>query len=282
MTELTFPLDKKQKYVIMLAPSFVVDFSYPEIIFQLKELGFDKVVELTFGAKMINRDYHKKLKDTGGLVISSVCPGIVETIKNRFPKYKKNLILVDSPMVAMARICKKYFPKHKIVFVSPCNFKKIEAEKTKIVDFVIDYQRLKKVLDENKISEKKFRGKEMMFDKFYNDYTKIYPLSGGLSKTANIDNVLNCNETLIVDGVDEIIKFLNKPDKKIKFLDVTFCKGGCIGGPLVNSQLPILLRKKRVLKYMHRAEKESIPENRKGLVEKARGISFHSNYPKNN
>jgi hypothetical protein len=59
---LKFPL--QGKYIIMLAPSFVVDFSYPQIIGQLKELGFDKIVELTFGAKMVNREYHKILENS--------------------------------------------------------------------------------------------------------------------------------------------------------------------------------------------------------------------------
>jgi len=273
--DLNFPL--KGKYVAMLAPSFVVDFSYPQIIFQLKELGFDKVVELTFGAKMINRDYHEKLKNSKGLIISSVCPGIVETIQDKFPKYKKNLISVDSPMVAMARICKKTYLKHKIVFISPCHFKKTEAKQSKIIDYVLDYQELKKIFSDRKISEKKYTKKKILFDKFYNDYTKIYPLSGGLSKTANIDNVLKCNETKIADGIADVIKFLNKPDKKIKFLDVTFCKGGCIGGPCVNSKLSIPLRKKKVLDYMKKSLSEDIPDTKKGLIEKAKGISFKSN-----
>jgi iron only hydrogenase large subunit-like protein len=277
MGNLNFPL--KGKYAAMLAPSFVVDFSYPQIIFQLKELGFDKVVELTFGAKMINRDYHKKLKSSNGLVISSVCPGIVETIKEKFPEYEKNLISVDSPMVAMAKICKKTYPQHKVVFISPCNFKKVEAKQSKIIDAVIDYKELKNILAQNKIGEKKYSKKKILFDKFYNDYTKIYPLSGGLSKTANVDNVLDCNETKIADGIAEVINFLNNPDKKIKFLDVTFCKGGCIGGPCVNSKKPILFRKKKVLKYMKKSLSEDIPEHKKGLVEKAKGISFKSSYP---
>ena len=277
MSELTFPL--KGKYVAMLAPSFVVDFSYPQIIFALKELGFDKVVELTFGAKMINRDYHKKLKTSNELIISSVCPGIVETISERFPEYKKNLVFIDSPMVAMARICKKTYPKHKIVFISPCNFKKVEAKKTGLVDYVLDYKELKKILIKNKIHKKKYEKKKILFDKFYNDYTKVYPLSGGLSKTANISHVLKCNETKIVDGISEVIKFLNHPNKKIKFLDVTFCKGGCIGGPCVNSRLPLKLRKKKVLKYMKKSLTEDIPESKKGLIGKAKGISFKSTYP---
>jgi iron only hydrogenase large subunit-like protein len=274
---LIFPL--KGKYVAMLAPSFVVDFSYPKIVSQLKDLGFDKIVELTFGAKMINRDYHKKLKNSRELVISSVCPGIVETIKAKLPQYKKNLIKVDSPMAAMAKICKKTYPQHKVVFIAPCNFKKTEAENSKYVDYVMDYGELNELL--KKFERKVKRRKPLvssLFDKFYNDYTKVYPLSGGLSKTAHVRGILKEEEVMVIDGINEVIKFLNNPNKKIKFLDVTFCKGGCIGGPCIVSKLPLTLRKKRVLDYMKVAEKEEIPEHRKGIIKEAKGISFKSEF----
>lgn len=272
---LTFPL--KGKYVAMLAPSFVVDFSYPEIISKLKKLGFDKVVELTFGAKMINRDYHKILKKTKKLVISSVCPGIVETIKNKFPQYKKNLILVDSPMIATAKICRRIYPRHKVVFFSPCNFKKIEAEKSGYVDYVLNYQELQSLLN----NHKNLKIGEIFFDKFYNDYTKIYPLSGGLSKTAHLRNVLGERETKIIDGIADVENFLENPSPEIRFLDVTFCKGGCVGGPNIVSKEPLSNRKKKVLDYMKLADKERIPLENKGVVRKAKGISFMSNFPNN-
>jgi len=270
VSKLKFPL--KGKYIAMLAPSFIVDFSYPSIISQLKELGFDKVVELTFGAKMINREYHKLLENSNKLVISSVCPGIVETIKDKFPSYKNNLILVDSPMRAMAKICRKTYPKHKVVFISPCNFKKIEAKNSGVVDFVIDYKELKELILKYKIQPNK---KNVCFDKFYNDYTKIYPLAGGLSKTAHLKGVVKKNEVRIIDGVGEVSKFLEKPDKKIKFLDVNFCIGGCIGGPCINSKENINVRKKRVLSYLKLSDKEDIPNTRLGLIEKANNINFY-------
>lgn len=274
---LTFPL--KEKCVAMLAPCFIVDFSYPKIISQFRDLGFDKVVELTFGAKMINHEYHKILKESKGLMISSVCPGIVETIRGKLSNYKKNLIPVDSPMIATAKICKKIYPDHKTIFISPCNFKKIEAQSSPYVDYVIDNTELQKLLTDYKLIDKKYSKKDMkIFDSFYNDYTKIYPIAGGLSKTAHLKNILKPDESLAIDGIDKVIKFLNNPDPKIKFLDVTFCKGGCIGGPKINSKLPLILRRKKVLSYFKEAEKEKIPENRKGLIKKATGISFKTGY----
>ena len=255
----------------MLAPSFVVDFSYPQIIGQLKELGFDKIVELTFGAKMVNREYHKILENSNKLVISSVCPGIVETIKEKFPKYKNNLITVVSPMIAMAKVCKKFYPKHKIVFISPCNFKKIEAKKSGLIDYVIDYKELKEILKKKKIPIKNY---DFRFDKFYNDYTKIYPLAGGLSKTAHLKGILKKEEIKVMDGINKVSKFLKKPEKNIKFFDCNFCLGGCIGGPCINSQESISRRRKKVLDYFAVAQKEEIPRFRKGLVRTAKGINF--------
>jgi iron only hydrogenase large subunit-like protein len=276
LMHLDIPL--KGKYVIMLAPSFIVDFSYPEIIGALKKLGFDKVVEVTYGAKMINREYHKILKNTKDkLIISTTCPGIVETIKNNFPDYKKNLIKIDSPMTAMAKICKKTYPLHKIVFLSPCDFKKIEADICKQIDYVLDFRELQKLFIQNKIKLGSFNGKKYLFDKFYNDYTKIYPLAGGLSKTAQVKDVLQKDAHIDLDGISKVIKFLKKPDSKIKFLDCTFCIGGCIGGPKINSLAPIFIRKKRVLNYLKKAKQEDIPELKKGLIKKSKGIIFRKN-----
>jgi len=260
-----------KKMVAMVAPSFVVDFGYPEIIHYLKQIGFDKVVELTFGAKMINRDYHKILKKSKNkLMISSACPGIVNTIKNSHPELVNNLVLVDSPMIAMAKICKKHFPKHKTVFISPCDFKKTEADKSKYLDYVIDYSQLRELIKRFKLKKSK---RKIQFDKFYNDYTKIYPLSGGLSKTAHMKGILKADEILIMDGIADVIKFLKNPNPKIKFMDVLFCQGGCIGGPHT-SKYSLRRKRKKVMKYLKKSEKEDIPENRKGLIRKAEGINF--------
>jgi len=265
----------KSRIVAMLAPSFVAQFDYPQIITQLKELGVDKVVELTFGAKMVNREYHRLLKGAKKLLISSACPGIVETIRHRMPEYRSSLMPVDSPMIAMAKICKKFYQNHLTLFVSPCIFKKIEAMQSEYVDIVIGYNELEKLFEQHNIIPKKTK-KFITFDKFYNDYTKIYPLSGGLSKTMHAKGILKEDEIKVIDGITNVLKFLKKPNPKVKFLDVTFCKGGCIGGPLLTNKLSIEDRKKRVMKYMNVAKKEPIPKGEEGVVEKAKGIKFSS------
>jgi iron only hydrogenase large subunit-like protein len=266
---LKFPL--KGKYVAMLAPSYIVEFDYPSIIHKLKKLGFDKVVELTFGAKLVNREYHKKLEKSKGLVISSPCPGIVENIKARFPQYAVNLAKIDSPMVATAKICKKIYPLHKTVFISPCNYKKMEVENSSVVDYVIDYRELEGLFRRYNIKESK---KKAHFDKFYNEYTKIYPVSGGLAKTAHLKGAIKKNQIKVLDGIGNVFAFLKNPDPKIRFLDVLFCNGGCVGGPCITSNLDIKKRKKKVLDYLKLAKHEGIPKYRRGIIEKSENLVF--------
>jgi len=270
--ELESELSKKTKLVAMLAPCFVAQFDYPQIIQQLKELGFDKIVELTFGAKIVNHEYHKILKKSKGFLISSVCPGIVQTILQQFPKYKKNLIPVYSPMIVMGKICKKEYPHHKTVFMAPCTFKKLEAETTNDVDITIGMDELEKLLKKHNIKPKKELKGKLKFDKFYNDYTKIYPLAGGLSKTAHLKDIIKQTDSKAIDGIKEVMKFLKKPEKNIKFLDANFCIGGCIGGPLLTQKITLNEKKKRVLDYVKLAMHESIPGGKKGVLEEAKGI----------
>jgi len=276
-------LKKKVKMVVMLAPSFVVDFSYPEIIPMLYSLGFDKVVEVTYGAKMVNREYHKKLRRSKQLLISTACPGVAKIVESKFPEFKKNLALIDSPMVAMGKVCKKYYPLYKVVFVSPCDFKKMEAENSKNINYVIDFSELKKIFIKFKIKVPLVKkDSNVCFDKFYNDYTKIYPTAGGLSKTANLNGILNNREIYVAEGIKDLVKFLENPDSRIRFLDATFCSGSCIGGPKIVSKESIRKRTKKVKSYLKYSRRKDIPEEKKGLVSRAKGLVFRQNLKNKN
>jgi len=272
-------INSKIKKVAMVAPSFLTDFSYPSIVNQLKELGFDEVVEVTFGAKIVNREYHRFLKEGGKLCISSTCPGVVESVKNNIELvcFKENIALLDSPMVAMGKVCRKLYSDYKIFFISPCHMKKIEANKSPYVDYTIDYQQLKVFFEHKNISQ---NNSYTTFDKLYNDYTKVYPLSGGLTKTAKIKNILKRKEYKIEDGWSKVQKLLfkikknQKKYKHLKFLDVTFCPGGCIGGSCTNQNLSTRKKYKMVKRYMKNSLREKIPEKKKGLFSRIKGMKF--------
>jgi len=280
----------KTKLVLMCAPSFVVDFDYENFVSTMRGLGFDKVTELTFGAKIVNQQYHKYIKEhfsdyelNGKNIdkkflnkfISSVCPATVELVKNRHPNLVKYLMPFVSPMSTMAKIVKKNFPKHKIIFLAPCSAKKFEAaklldkKKKRIIDAAITFAEMKQIVAKEKPNFKNIPEK---FDSFYNDYTKVYPLSGGLSSTLHVKGILHKNDIVIKDGCTELEKLFSSTPNKV-FYDVLFCKGGCIGGPGIASRAPIFAKKRRVIRYSNFAKKEKM-DGRQGLDKYTKGLDF--------
>lgn len=272
--------NKSEKYLCMLAPSFVSVYEYPNIIYRLRALGFDKVVEVTFGAKMTNINYYEILKNqTDRTWIASPCPTLVNMIKVKYPHLKANLVPVHSPMGSMALVVKHHFPDHKVVFIGPCFTKKIEAKEIGIIDEVLTFKELDILFKEEKIPEKITDSKyTITFDKLYNDYTKVYPLSGGLSSTLQYNDILKKKDILVTDGMTNIIKVLDGFKdgyyKNYKFLDILSCEGGCINGPGIEYKYPIKERVKRVKKYKEYASRYEKDLGKAGKKIDAKGIDF--------
>lgn len=277
-----------EKYLCMLAPSFVAEFDYPNIIYRLRMLGFNDVVELTFGAKMVNLAYYEILKESiekgeSKTWISSPCPTLVNMIRTKFPQLIPNLVPVFSPMGAMALVCRKYYPGYRIVFVGPCVTKKMEAEELGNIDEVLTFKELQALFIEKNIPEKVTDTKYCVtFEKFYNDYTKIYPVSGGLSSTLHYKNILKEKDILVIEGVENIIKVLSEFKdgvyKNYKFLDILTCDGGCINGPGMIGERSVRERTKKVMEYREYARQYERDLGRSGKKLLVSDINFRREY----
>lgn len=276
-------LIKNNEAVAMLAPTFAIDFKYPNIIGMLKHLGFKEVTELTFGARMVNwayANYIKEHKDQE-LFISSPCPTVVALIKTQYPELVKYLMPIVSPMAAMARVHKKLNPNCKVIFISPCWAKELlEAPKYKEIDAVITLKDLKTIFEQENIKEEDFTG-EYYFDSLVREYTKIYPVSGGLASTSHIQKLFREGEILITDGVENIKKAfeeIKNKTKPYKFLDLLNCPGGCIGGPAINRQdLSTEQRKEIIFEYAHRSSKATMGAH-EGKVKDAKDVDLSATY----
>lgn len=264
-------LKSESKVFLMAAPSFPIDFDYNNFVLSMKKLGFDKVSELTFGAKIVNhkyRDYINSHKDQK-MFITSPCPSIVNLIKTQLPEYVKYLMPFDSPMTAMAKIVKKNYPNYKIVFLSPCFAKKIEANNSGLINATVTFKEMKELLEGEKIKAPKTKA---FFEKFYNEYTKVYPIDGGLAKTMQAKEIFKKNEIVSCSDCAKIKEIFEK-NKGKKFFDLLFCKGGCIGGPGIASNESTIKRKKKVLDYKLSSEQEVMGKKR-GLIKHIEGIDF--------
>lgn len=274
-----------EKTVCLLAPAFPVDFAYPDIVMQLKGIWCTKVVELTYAAKIINMQYMELFKqDPSKQRICTNCPTIVKYIQNKYPQHADKLINIGSPMVIMSRFVKKeYGDDFKTIFVGPCLTKKIEAKESWDVDYAITFKELQQIFDhykENNVPMKEFHfdvteSGDADFDKFYNDYTKVFPLTGAVADTLHYRDVLWPDQVLIVDELKNMpaaIEYMEK-NPNIKFLDPLACPGWCIGGPWVISQAPIKERAEKVKKYKVYCRKDKIGK-KEGKFEYATWLDF--------
>jgi len=276
-------LIKNNTAVAMLAPTFAIDFKYPNIIGMLRHLGFKEVTELTFGARMVNWAYANHIKEhpEQELFISSPCPTVTAMIQIQYPELVKFLMPIVSPMIAMARVHKKFNPDCKVIFISPCWAKEnVEAPKFKEIDAVITLQDLKKIFLEENIQEKDFT-ENYYFDSFIREYTKIYPISGGLASTSHIQKLFKEGEILITDGVENIKKAFEdfKAGKSpYKFMDLLNCDGGCIGGPAINNKdFPTEKKKEIIFEYTHRSSEATMGKH-EGKVDDAKDIDLKTSF----
>ncbi len=273
-------LIKENKSVALLAPTFCIDFKYPAIIGMLKELGFDEVTELTYGARMVNWAYEQYIKENPKqeYFIASPCPTVVSFVQARYPELVKYLVPVVSPLVAMAKIYRKHNPSHRIVFISPCLAKKVlEAPRYKeCIDDVITLQELSQTFSEQGIKEEDF-DKDYHFDSFIREYTKIYPISGGLAASSHISKFFEEGEVLVADGIGNIedaLKDIKNKRSKYRFFDFLNCDGGCVGGPSINNRgLRTEEKKRKVLEYTTKSSVDSMGEH-KGTVEHAEDVDL--------
>lgn len=245
-------LDKKEKLVAMLAPSFPVDFFYPEIISKLKRLGFDKVVEISIGAVETNNQLLELIKNNPEKrYITNPCPSLVRLIKNKFPQLVTYLTPIDSPMSATAKLVREKFPDAKPVFIGPCLTKKLEAKEDfpELNILALTFKEIAKAIEIKNITEDTgdFSGS---FD-IIEPHTRLYAISGGLAQSACLKDYLAEEEYSVVSGSKDITESLTNFEnyQNIKVLDILFCEGGCVGGPGIGSQSSLKERRQKVINH---------------------------------
>lgn len=253
--ELLNLIEKKSKIVAMLAPSFPVDFSYPEIVGMLKRLGFKYVVEVAAGAIETNRQLHALLKlHPHKRYITTPCPSIVRLVKNKYPHLVPFLTPIDSPMIATAKIVAKKYPNYKKVYIGPCLVKKTEAKEDhpELEILVLTYKEIAEVFKIKNISPKK-SDKSSSFD-IIGPKTRLYPISGGLAQSSGLTKKLTDPEYDVVSGPKlaekTIQEFPNKPELKV--LDILYCEGGCINGAGVITKDSLDRRRQKIITYWNR------------------------------
>lgn len=247
-------LKNKSKIVAMLAPSFPIMYDSQEIIVKLKSLGFEKVVEVSVGAKETNRQLIEFIKShPRARFITSPCASFVRFIKTKHREFLPYLAVdVDSPMVATAKIVKEKYPGFQPVFIGPCIVKKLEASQDhpELNILVLTYKELESVFSSFHSLVPNRLVPSPSFD-LSESSTRMYPTDGGLTDSSGVRNIIGDEAIRVVSGWKNcepaLMEFQNNP--KIRLLDILFCENGCINGPGISSKLSVDERRGEIVDY---------------------------------
>jgi len=246
----------------ILAPAFAASFEnfHPlQIVSILKNLGFKYVYEAAYGAEVCTAAYQNYLKtNSSETVITSPCPSVVTLMEKYYLDLIKHLAPIASPMVIQGRLVKALHPECTTVFIGPCIGKKMEAREHSVVgaiDCVLTFKQLKVWMDEKNISSNNMP--KTYFDQDCANIGRAFPISGGLLKTADLNEQIDNGEVLIIEGPHNVIDFLDSFQSgmvKPKFVDILFCEG-CIMGPEMVSNSNTYGRLQKVVSFLKERKK---------------------------
>jgi iron only hydrogenase large subunit-like protein len=257
---------KENSFVaVSIAPSFPAVYTESEIKripSMLRSLGFSNVSETSVGAGVIADGSAEYFSKNRANAFATACPSFVNYIEKYDGKSIDNLIPLNSPMIAHAKLLKSKFGEDiKVVFIGPCIAKKHESERQEykgIVDAVLTFTELNDWISDEGLNFNTLEESE--FDASPSGYSRYFPLVGGLAKTAEINLDILDNENIIISGIDEIKDCLNSiiSNSDPTFVEPLMCKHGCINGPGITGNKSNLLKRKNVIDY---AESKSLVES---------------------
>ena len=254
---------KSGDVVACVAPSFAAE--YPgylrrRLVAGLRGLGFKRVEETSIGADAVAA-YTKQLAAcTGCGGIATACPAVVDYVQTYMPEHIDLLMPVVSPMIAHCKITKALHPGMRAVFIGPCIAKKAEARQEKyegIVDGVLTFKELNQWFAEENISLEEIC--DSGFDQIgHLDTAKLFPLPGGMIKTAGLDDSIDSINIVHTSGYENTITLLHAAvdSKELEIIEPLFCNGGCIGGAGNENLCNIFEKRKDIINYAH--EKEAV------------------------
>jgi two-component system, NtrC family, sensor kinase len=241
----------------LVAPSFPAGFNVPpqQIIGALRKAGFTYVVEVAYGADLVNQACHDFLAENPtGIHIASACPAVVDFVRKYHPELTDRIMPIVSPMVATALAVKKrYGQQVHCIFVGPCVAKKaeiIDPEVVGVVDEVLTLVELERVFMARGIDPSQAPASD--FDPPYAGKARIYPVPGGMLESAGIGDGILDPRLIVVSGKDETIETLaglpDTFDNGTLLVEALMCKG-CYAGPGVDIDEPGMMRRRRVAEF---------------------------------
>lgn len=246
-------IDSGAPVAASLAPAFAAEFpgwQRGRVVAALRKLGFRHVSETAIGAWHCARASADALKAGTGSICTA-CPAVVNFVEKYRPELAGELVPVASPMVIHARRLKELLGAgSRAVFIGPCVAKKTEIGRpgAEAVDAVITFTELREWLVRKGVDLAACE--ESGFDEQPCGAARLFPLSGGLLKTASLDTDPASPAHLMAAGPAQVREALDAVGEGlVAGLEPLFCKDGCLGGPGFSAAGNAFGRRAELLRY---------------------------------
>lgn len=263
-------------------PGEFVDIShYSRFVGMIKQIGFEYVADISFGADIIALKYKELINNSKKkFYITANCPAVVKYIEKYHPDNIASLAPVISPMVATAKITRELYGNDiYIVAIGPCLAAKDEALGFPgLIDAVMTFRELRELFEETGITEKYVNARE--FDQPIGYKGSLYPVKRGWLQAVDMDQNLLTSEILSVTGTndfpDAVRQFITSTDIQ-RHLDLFSCDG-CVMGPGTSKGGKKFIRRSLVIDYANRRLKKSDPVVWKKNIEKFRHLDVSRSF----
>jgi len=277
--------------VAIVAPSISGEFSditdYRKFVQMLREMGFDYVNEVSFGADIIALKYRELFNNfKGKYYISTTCPVVVNHVERFQPELANNLAPLVSPMVATAQIVREeYGQEVNVTYIGPCIDSKDEAmyyKDNRQIDAVLSFVELRELFQHFDISESKLEYSD--FDGPIGYKGSLFPIANGLLQAADISEDLLEGKVITAEGkknmIDAVQQFNEDAKAMRKHLNLFYCEG-CLMGPGTSRQGKRYLRHTLVTDYANKRLKEFDKEAWQKAIDKYSKLDYTRGFQAN-
>ncbi len=204
--------------------------------------GFEKVHRGVLGDELVAREYLELWKEedwgSGGTVIRSTCPVIVETIKNQYPELIPYLAPVATPIQAEARYLKALYGREtRIVYAGVCL-----TEGGEDVDAAITLAELAALFKKRGI---RVQDQPFFYSRIPEERRRFWSTAGGLPLDLLQEERHTSRRFRKVRGLgalEGIARAVGEDRIELGFVDILPCEG-CLDHPLLGPKEELFRRR---------------------------------------
>ncbi len=227
-----------RRTVAMVAPAIAGQFKAPlgQILGAIKQLGFDKVIEVARGADVTThkeaREFAHKMEEGQAFMTTSCCPSYTTAVKKHIPELLPFVSDTGTPMHYTAAIARDKWPDAVLVFVGPCLAKRYETFCDPNADLMLSFEEIGSMMIAHGIDVSK--AENLAVDPEIDSMSRGYPVSAGVMGAVKAKLAPGADvRPVVINGLDKMsIKELKGFAASCpgNMVEVMACEGGCVNG----------------------------------------------------